>query len=173
MGALSWAITRGHVGDVDLSGLAVVLVLRYSDDEEGSPWTFVLYLDEQASSDQLDALEAIFLGRLGGSALEHFPWAWKPSNLVHVRPAQIEIVHSEERRWFRVEKVANVRIAGPVTDEAAVTCVIPGHDRSGRELIAEHLEVNDGPLRFEYSGRCAYASTFDYFGPGPELPADA
>jgi hypothetical protein len=173
MGALSWAITRGHVGDVDLSGLAAVLVSRYSDDEEGSPWTFALYLDERANNDQLRALEAILLGRLRGSALEHFPWAWKPANLVHVRPAQIEIVHSEEQRWFRVEKVASLRIAGPVMDDAAVTCVIPGHDRLGHQLIAERLEVDAGPLRFEYSGRCAYASTFDYFGPGPELPADA
>lgn len=69
--------------------------------------------------------------------------------------------------------MASVRIAGPVTDDAAVTCVIPGHDRSGHELIAERLEVDAGPLRFEYSGRCAYTSTFDYFGPDAELPADA
>jgi hypothetical protein len=75
LGALSWGITRGHAGNVDLARLAVVLVSRYSDDEEGSPWTFALYLDEQANGDQLRALEAIFLGRLGGSALEHFPWA--------------------------------------------------------------------------------------------------
>jgi hypothetical protein len=134
--------------------------------------TFALYLDEQANGDQLNALEAIFLGRLGGSALEHFPWAWKPANLVHVQPAQIEIVHSEEQRWFRVHNVASVLIAGPVTDDAAVTCVIPGHERSGHELIAGRLEVNARPLRFEYSGRCAYTSTFDYLGPGAELPAD-
>jgi hypothetical protein len=149
-----------------------VLVSRYSDDEEGSPWTVALYLDEQANADQLHALEAIFLGRLRGSALEHFPWAWKPANLVHVQPAQIEIVNSEEQRWFRVHKVASLRIAGPVTDDAVVTCVIPGHERSGHELIAERLEVNAGPLRFEYSGKCAYVSMFDYSGAGPELPAD-
>jgi hypothetical protein len=40
-------------------------------------------------------------------------------------------------------------------------------------LIAERLEVNAGPLRFDYSGKCAYASTFDYSGAGPELPAGA
>ncbi len=173
LGVLSWAIRSGNAGPLDLSGLAVGLVCRYSDDEEGSPWTFALYLDERGSADQRRALEAIFLGRLAGSALDQFPWARKPSNLVGVRPARIEVEHSAEKRWFRVRDVAYVRIAGPVADEATVTCVIPGHHRSGQELIADRLEASDGPLAFEFSGRCAYASTFDYRGPGRELPASA
>jgi hypothetical protein len=45
-----------------------------------------------------------------------------------------------------------------------VTCVIPGHERPGRELVAEELSVRDAPLAFELSGRCAYESSFDYAG---------
>jgi len=164
MGVLSWAIQNGHVGPLDLSGLAVGLVLRYSDDEEGSPWTFALYLDQRGTPEQLRALEAIFLGRLGGPAFEQFPWARKPSTLVGVRPARIELDLSTERRWFRVRDVAYMRIAGPVAGDATVTCAIPGHHRSGQELIAERLEATDEPLAFEFSGRCGYASTFDYSG---------
>ena len=62
-GALSWGIERGHAGPLDVSGLAVGLVFRYSDDDPGSPWTFVLYLDSRADTKQRDALEDIFLGR--------------------------------------------------------------------------------------------------------------
>jgi hypothetical protein len=43
-----------------------------------------------------------------------------------------------------------------------VTCVIPGHHRSGTEHQGELLRVRDSPLAFEVSGRCAYQSTFDY-----------
>jgi hypothetical protein len=50
--------------------------------------------------------------------------------------------------------------AGPQT----VTCVIPGHDESGEELVADELSVEDGPLRFEFRGGCGYASRFDYAG---------
>ena len=46
LGALSWLIVDGHADGTDLSGLAVVLASRYSDDEEGSPWTWILYLDK-------------------------------------------------------------------------------------------------------------------------------
>jgi hypothetical protein len=42
--------------------------------------------------------------------------------------------------------------------------VIPGHERSGRELIAEILEVSDGEFDLSFHGICAYESDFDYQG---------
>jgi hypothetical protein len=45
-----------------------------------------------------------------------------------------------------------------------VTCVIPGHERDGEELVADELFVEDGPLAFSYRGVCGYGSTFDYAG---------
>ena len=97
VGALSWAITDGGAGDTDLSGTRVVIVSRYSDDEPGSPWDFVLYLDDSADDSQRAALEAIYTGKAGGTPLKQFPWAFKPSNLVEVRPAKIEIDHTPRK----------------------------------------------------------------------------
>ena len=34
--------------------------------------------------------------------------------------------------------------------------MIPGHEQSGEELIADELRVDDGPLRFEFRGNCGY-----------------
>src|SRR5262245_38629088 len=76
MGALSWEIEEGRAGDVDLAGLRTVLALHYSDDEEGSPWDYWLYVDERGDERQREALEAIFLGRLGGPPTEQFPWVF-------------------------------------------------------------------------------------------------
>ena len=42
--------------------------------------------------------------------------------------------------------------------------MIPGHERSGEELIADELQVNDATLDFELRGNCGYASRFDYTG---------
>jgi hypothetical protein len=152
----------GRADGTDLSGLAVALASRYSDDEEGSPWTWMLYVDERADAGQQRAIEEIWTGRVAGEQLEHFPWAWKASNLVGVKPAQIEVDHTPRRQWFRVRDVVSVRIAGPYIGDEIVTCVIPGHGRSGEEVIAEELTVDAGPLRFEYNGVCGYASDFDY-----------
>jgi hypothetical protein len=163
MGALSWSIREGRAGEVDLGGFAVVLVLRYSDDEPGSPWTFVVYVDERADESQRDALVRIFTGQLGGTPLEQFPWAFKPSDFRAAVPARIEIDHTPGRGWFRVGDDVVLRISGPVADQAPVTCVIPGHHRDGRELHAETLVARgEAPLDFELHGNCGYESTFAY-----------
>ena len=162
MGALSWAVTDGRAGEVDLSGRAAVLVLRYDDDEPGSPWTFFLYVDDRGDERQRAALALILTGRLGGTPRRQFPWVWKESHLLGWRPAPIDIEHTPRRGWFRAGNEVTVRVRGPVVDQEPVTCVIPGHHRSGTELYADVLHVEEGPLSFELSGKCAYESTFEY-----------
>ena len=164
LGALSWQVLEGHADGVDLGGLNVVLASRYSDDEEGSPWSFVLYVDERGDERQHHALTRIFTGQLGGSQVEHFPWAWKASHGLAVRPAEIEIDHTPGRGWFRAGGFVEVRIRGPVESGETVTCVIPGHERTGREVIAESLVVNDPELDFSFRGNCGYESDFEYRG---------
>ena len=162
MGALSWAVTDGHAGELELSGLGAVLACRYDDDEPGSPWTFRLYIDARGDVRQREALAAILSGGRGGTALEHFPWAWKASHFLGWQAVDIAIDHTPGRGWFRAGGHVEVRVAAPVDGQEPVTCVIPGHHRSGTELRADLLRVAEGPLAFEFDGRCAYRSTFEY-----------
>jgi hypothetical protein len=171
LGALSWLIEEGHAGDVDLSGLAVALASRYDDDEEGSPWSYYLYLDERGDERQHKALQQIYTGQLGGDAVKHFPWAWKPSHLLDVIVSPIDVDHTPGRGRFRVGRRVVVRVRGPVEDQETVTCVIPGHHRTGREIVAEELAVREGVIEFELDNRCGYESTFEYSsGDQPEQP---
>jgi hypothetical protein len=164
LGVLSWLIEDGAAEDTDLSGLPVALAIRYSDDEPGSPWTWILYLDTGASAEQRAALERIFTGALGGDAERHFPWTWKDSELVAVRPVEIEVDHTRRRQRLRIRDHVSLRIRDRHPGEETVTCVIPGHDRSGEELVADTLRVEDGPLAFSYRGTCGYGTTFAYAG---------
>jgi hypothetical protein len=164
LGVLSWLIEEGAAEGTDLSGLPVALAMRYSDDETGSPWTWVLYLDSRATDEQRDALEAIFTGRVGGDATSHFPWAWKASNLVAVRPVEIEVDHTRRRQRLRIRDSVSVRIRDRYTGPETVTCVVPGHERTGEELVADELVVEDGLLAFSFRCVCGYGSTFDYAG---------
>ena len=164
VGVLSWLIEQGAAAGTDLAGLAVVLAIRYDDDEPGSPWTWFLYLDERASEEQEELLEGIFTGRLGGDALTHFPWAWKASTLVGMRRVGIELDRTRRRQWLRIRDHVTVRIRDGYAGKEAVTCVIPGHDREGEELVADELAVDDGPLSFVYRGTCGYSAPFAYSG---------
>ena len=147
---------------LDLADLCVVLATWYSDDEPGSPWRWVLHVDERADAPRRAALEDVFAGRLGGTPLSQFPWAFKPSNLLAVVPSRIEIDHTPGRGWFRAGATVSVRIAGPFETQSPVTCIIPGHDRSGREVVAELLDVPTSTSSSSYSGRCGYEATFEY-----------
>ena len=85
-----------------------------------------------------------------------------------MRPAAIELEHVPGRGWFRARGYVEVRVAHPVESGETVTCVIPGHERTGREVVAESLEVSDGELENSSAGNCGYESDFD--SPGLDSP---
>jgi hypothetical protein len=163
-GVLSWLIEEGSADGVDLSGVPVAMAIRYSDDEPGSPWSWVLYVDAATTGEQREALEGIFSGELGGDALTHFPWAWKRSKLVAVRPVEIEVDHTKRRQWLRIRNHVSLRIRDRHVGPETVSCVIPGHDRQGEELVADEMVVEDDAFAFTWRGNCGYGSTFDYAG---------
>jgi hypothetical protein len=163
--ALSWLVTRGSAaGRVDLSGLEVVMAGSYDDDERGSPWRVALYVDDRADEDQHHTLAEIFLGRAGGDSFANFARAI--GEVYAVRPARIRLDHTPHRQRIHVDDHVTVRTLQPVAHDEPVTCGIPGHDRPGQELVAEVLRVDDEPLAWEVTGRCAFATDFHYRSQG-------
>jgi Protein of unknown function (DUF1326) len=152
-GVLSWLIREGTVGEVDVTGLATVLICRYDDDEPGSPWTITLHVDRNGDDAQRTALETLFL-----DSLRQLPWIRKARELVAVRVSDIEI----DGPRVRVGSGISVRATRTVKTDVPVACGIPGYERKGRELYADELVVDDDPFTWELSGNCAYESDFDY-----------
>ena len=69
-----------------------------------------------------------------------------------------------ERAMLRIRDRVSVRIRDRHVGEETVSCIISGHDRTGEELVADELTVEDDALRFSFRGTCGYGSTFDYAG---------
>jgi hypothetical protein len=161
-GVLSWRIDEGRVGDVDVAGLATVLVVSYDDDEPGSPWSVLLHIDDRADEPQHGALAQVFLGGLGGPHVSRLPWIRKSRHLVGVRTSRIELVPDGKGWMLRVGSAVSARATQPVETDVPVACGIPGYDRVGHELYADELVVDDGPFGWELAGNCAYATDFDY-----------
>jgi hypothetical protein len=158
--ALSWWIQRGHAGDLDLEGRKVVMVGSYEDDEPGSPWTVALFVDDEASPAQHAVLADIFLGRRGGTPAQ----SYGPAIAVvgEVQPAAVTLDH-QRRHWrIRVEGSVDVRADDPVDCDETVACGIPGFDHPGQEVRSSTLKVDSGPLVWEWSDRCGFATDFAY-----------
>ena len=81
-----------------------------------------------------------------------------------MRPVEIEVSHEARRQRLQIRDHVTVRIRDCYQGPETVTCVIPGHERTGRELVVDELSARTGSLAFEYRGVCAYESTFDYAG---------
>lgn len=152
-GVLSWRIEEGHVGGVDVAGLAVVLVCRYHDDEPGSPWSIVLHVDADADRAQREALEWLFL-----DGLQQLPWIRKARHLVGVRTRAIEV----DGTSVRIGEVVSARASRRFETDLPVACGIPGYDREGYEMVADELRVDDDGFSWDLEGNCAYASDFGY-----------
>jgi len=148
-GALAWRVDKG-----DFPDSRAVMTFSYADDEPGSPWTLVLYVDGP------DELADILLGRLGGKHVLTLPWVRKPTTSVAVRSAQIAFGEGE----VRVGDAVLLRATTPVPTDSTVSCIVPGHERPGTELYADDLVVADEAFAFELHGTCAFTRDFDYSG---------
>jgi hypothetical protein len=158
--ALSWHVSKGQAGAVDLSNLSVVLAGSYSDDEPGSPWRVILYVDETADARQQQALADIYLGRAGGGTFKNF--AHIIGEVYAVRSAKIDLSHSPNQERMEVHGYVSAATARPDLTEQTVSCGIPGHDRPGQEIVADHFRVADENLKWEINGRCGFATDFAY-----------
>lgn len=145
-----------------MSGLNAALVYSYHDDEQGSPWQFILHVDERGDERQRDALGQILVGRLGGKLVLALPWVRKPSELLHVRASRIEIEGKGSRRELRIGDAVTIRASRPVETDDRVSCIVPGHHRPGTELYADQATVDDEPFTWDLRGNCAFISVFDY-----------
>ncbi|HSS74822.1 MAG TPA: DUF1326 domain-containing protein [Gaiellaceae bacterium] len=162
MGVLSWLVREGQADGVDLGGLAAVFVIRYEDDEPGSPWSFVVHVDERGNSEQREALASILTGKLGGDDVLRLPWVRKPSEELAVRTSPIDLRFGPNGYELRVGSAIDLAATRRFETDQRVSCVIPGHHVAGTEYYAERVAVHDEPFDWELAGNCAFVSTFAY-----------
>ena len=65
-GTLSWHIEKGEIQGVDVSGLTVAVLCHIPGNILKGNWRAVVFLDDQASSQQEEAILNVFTGKLGG-----------------------------------------------------------------------------------------------------------
>ena len=155
---LSWHVADGFADGVDLAGRSVAMAGFYDSDEKGSPWTVSLYIDRDASGAAFDALSAIFLGKSGGNIL----FTANIVNVIAVRRADIALDHAKHHERISVREFASAEVEKVADVDGTVSCGIPGHDHPGEESFSRS-HVADGDLKWDYEGRCGFATDYDYF----------
>lgn len=103
---LSWAISEGQFEDIDLSGLFVCMAGTYDDDEDGSPWSIFIYIDERASDPQMQALSDIYQGEAKGNIL----FTSNISTILGIKRARIELDHRARHETIRIGNIGAVQV---------------------------------------------------------------
>jgi Protein of unknown function (DUF1326) len=121
-GALSWHIREGHADGLDLSGLQLVMSIRYFDRVQPSTrWEVVLYVDHAADDDQKTAVTDIFLGRAGGTVARLYGPAIGEVHVV--RSARITLEHAVPRKRIGVVGYLTVEAEGDASAPGAASRV--------------------------------------------------
>lgn len=167
-GVIGFEINEGNYGDVDVGGLGFAAVLH----APAAPWMgdlrFTMYIDEQATPPQREALETILSGKAGGF------WAIFPTLVSDDRGLKFATTRMERdgaRRIFSVPGVialVNEPLINPITNEEQEVTVQNSFDpfcvsgRAGRSVKAVN---NDPDISFDVTGQQGYFGPFAFAGP--------
>ena len=155
---LRW-IRQRQAGGLDLAGTKVVMTGTFA--EHGSnPWRVTLYLDDQASEAQREALTQLFLGRAGGTIQKNF--AVHIVEVHAIRHARIELDHTPNAERMDVPPYLVVRTlesaAEPGAREPRHPRPRPPRSRDPRGIF----RYSDPPFDWEFKGKCGFATDFAY-----------
>ena len=170
-GVLTWLIREGHFGDVQLGGLAVVLIVHFEGSVFDKNREFGFLIDDRADAQQRAALERIFTGKAGGVFAA---WADLTISLDGVAFMPMRVSHDAEN--WRVEVPGLVDgLGGPfrkfMVPEGG-TCrlynaprpeVVPGFITVGQ--ARRNVVTGAFGRRWDLSERSAKHIAFDLRGP--------
>ena len=161
---VGWGIDKGHYGDVGLDGLKVALWLHAPGNLLNGNWRVALYIDDQASDAQYDALHAMWGGEGGGhlgviSSLI--------SDVLSVKKANISILDTAEKKHLVVEGVGENEIypmKGEDGNDIVVSktplAVAPQNPITLHE--SKKARYHDNGIDWYESGKAGLSSAFQY-----------
>ena len=166
--ALAYHIVKGSCGRTALDGLLWLTAAMWPGPLHERNGRAVVFLDESASDDQRQALEAIATGKVGG------PIGIFMSTVtagIQVRTARISFEWAGKNTSFGVQGSVDVDfepIRNPVTGEEhyASTLLNTGMlNKREDHYSVKRLNVDSGGLKFSYRGRNAFTSQVIWAGP--------
>jgi hypothetical protein len=119
-GALIFDVERGDADGLDLSGRRVVLMADWPGDFWAGNGTARLYLDERASPEQRQALEAIFRGAQGGpmGVVSGVISTWLPSQTASIA---VDWGDTTTARVGDIGRLASKRLMNEAGQAATIT----------------------------------------------------
>ena len=164
---VGYEVKDGRFGKLSLNGLRAVVVAKYPKAIHEGHGHVVLFVDEKASQEQVDAFATILSGKMGG-----MPWEALAGTIERFEgPIRkpVEIHASGERSQVRVSGAVELRLT-PLRDvvfgkEKEVHIVYPKGGffwNDAKIATTETMHVEHGNFRLEWPNRFAAAAEVNW-----------
>src|SRR6266567_833986 len=162
---LAWHVSSGSKDGVDLSGLNAVMAVRSPKRMTDGGWKVALYLDDRASTEQADALGAVFSGGAGGYLAGLGPLI---GEVAGVKPAAITFertggsLHAEVAGALSMssDQFVGMDGEGPAVISNAPFGAVP---QPVRQATAKDVRYH-GHWSVDFSGTNSFVTDFRYDG---------
>ena len=156
--AFAFHLDRGTFGDVSLDGLNVGMIARTPGPMIEGNWAVALYVDERASEDQQQAIQAIFAGQAGGTMGGFAPLI---GEVLGVKTAPIDYAVNGRQRAVTIPTIMNLAvhpIASPLGDVEIVAANAHPFAPEGVVMAVgdEGSTWSDYGMQWDNSGRNGY-----------------
>jgi hypothetical protein len=161
---IGWHIEKGHCNDVSLDGVKVGVWLHADDNLTKGNWKLALYVDEDASEDQFNAICSLWSGE-GGGHLGVI--AGLVGEVVSAKKAKITFESTANKKHLVIEGFGEYDMypmEGGNGNNVIVTdpplCIAPGNPIVVHE--SKNATYSDNGNTWNQSGKSGLASPFQY-----------
>jgi hypothetical protein len=160
---VAYGIERGRIGDVDVSGLNLVLICHIPGNVLEGNWKVVALVDERGTEEQRDAMLQAFTGKLGGPLGDLWEALIGEVKGVEFVPIDHEVVGGSGS--LRVADLAETEMEpyrGPdgsiTTLQNSVFSTVPGSPAWIAKASLHRVNLPQYGMTWEYDGRNAIQS---------------
>ena len=162
----AWHIQKGNYENITLDNLSAVAMFNTPGNMVTGPkWKAALYIDDNASSEQADALTKIYSGQAGGffAAAANFI-----GEMLGVKSVPIEFGIDGKHRWLNIKNSVELEIEGVKgIDPNKESCIVnPAFSAvPGSDLVvarSSKYNYNDHGLQWNNSGKNGFYCRFSY-----------
>ncbi|MDE0249789.1 MAG: DUF1326 domain-containing protein [Gammaproteobacteria bacterium] len=161
---VGWHIEKGHCGDVNLDGVKVGVWLHAPGHLTEGNWRLALYVDEQASDAQFDAICALWSGE-GGGHLSVI--ASLVGEVMSAKKAKITYESTDSKKHLVIEGVGENEMY-PMEGEDGKPVIVSNHPLAvapGNPVVvheSKNATYSDNSIEWSASGKAGLASPFQY-----------
>ena len=169
-GSIGFQVSDGTYGEVDLAGQKVMLTAKWPGAIHEGNGAASIYIDEDASPEQRDALSNIVTGEAGGAPFSIFASTFSHVSGPHFVKVDMKLdgANTEIEVGDRL-KMTFQPIRNPVSKVEAYPKVILPQGfvfKEGDQYALKEYWVDDGPeLSFAHPGKCAELAKVHWEGP--------